>query len=296
MLFIILIATFLCFQKMEVSPQVPEPTQITFEKQGDNYACSLCDKTFNYKNGIIRHVRLTHAKEKPYKCNICHRSFGYKNILMEHQNIHFGIKPYACNMCDKRFAARSNLVQHKMIHRKPFSCTICSKRFDKADQLHRHMLGHPGGILSCNLCSFVSSNQVALNEHVNLTHFPQRMNTREKLSSTSFSTGSTMTLNKSGNINVPLLENDAMRKIDNICAQLATKTTDTLLTEIKQEPESNSVPVYQVCHTGRRPGRPPGSQNHSKTIFNSQPNLSMVCTSPVSSMSAMPSGITGKYI
>ncbi|KAL5015116.1 hypothetical protein ScPMuIL_009386 [Solemya velum] len=264
-------------------------TSIPFEKQGDNYACSLCDKTFNYKNGIIRHVRLTHAKEKPYKCNICHRSFGYKNILMEHQNIHFGIKPYACNMCDKRFAARSNLVQHKMIHRKPFSCSICNKRFDKSDQLQRHMLGHPGGFLSCNLCSFVTSNQVALNDHVNLTHFPQRMDTRDKLSS--ISTGCTMTFNKSVNNNVQISESDTMRKIDNICAQLATKTTDTFLMDIKQEPESNSFPVFPVSH--RRPGRPPGSQN--KVVFSSQPSLSMVCTSPVSSVSAMPSGILGSY-
>ena len=66
----------------------------------------ICSKQFGYKNGLIRHVRLTHVGEKPYQCSICNRRFGYKHILTEHQNLHFGTRPYACQLCDKRFAAR----------------------------------------------------------------------------------------------------------------------------------------------------------------------------------------------
>ena len=32
-----------------------------------SYQCSLCGKKFGYKNGLIRHVRLTHVGEKPYQ-------------------------------------------------------------------------------------------------------------------------------------------------------------------------------------------------------------------------------------
>lgn len=242
-------------------------------------ACNLCDKTFNFKNGLIRHLRLTHGKEKPYECNICHRRFGYKNILMEHQNIHFGIKPYACTLCDKRFAARSNLVQHKMVHRKPLCCTICSKRFDKLDQLQRHMLAHPGGVLSCNLCSYFSTSQQDLNEHMQKNHPPQVMNTRDKISSTSSIADDTNfqknTLPRFGvafNVPPPSFSNnqenisassifvastassntdvaDSMKKIDNICSQLAAKprqinsSSDSVMlpNEIKQEPQSPNI-------------------------------------------------------
>ena len=32
-----------------------------------SYQCRLCGKKFGYKNGLIRHVRLTHIGEKPYQ-------------------------------------------------------------------------------------------------------------------------------------------------------------------------------------------------------------------------------------
>ncbi|ELT90572.1 hypothetical protein CAPTEDRAFT_45512, partial [Capitella teleta] len=113
------------------------------------FQCTLCNKQFGYKNGLIRHVRLTHVGEKPYQCNICNRRFGYKHILMEHQNLHYGNRPYACNMCDKKFAARSNLIQHRMVHKRPFNCNLCNKRFDREDQLKKHFQGR---LFKCQHC------------------------------------------------------------------------------------------------------------------------------------------------
>lgn len=127
-----------------ISPPPPSPqisaaelsmlTEASATTNG-TFQCTLCNKQFGYKNGLIRHVRLTHVGEKPYQCTICNRRFGYKHILMEHQNLHFGSRPYACALCDKRFAARSNLIQHRMVHRRPFNCSLCSKRLDEASSL-----------------------------------------------------------------------------------------------------------------------------------------------------------------
>jgi len=135
-----------------ISPPPPSPqisaadllllTEASATHNG-TFQCTLCSKQFGYKNGLIRHVRLTHVGEKPYQCSICNRRFGYKHILMEHQNLHFGNRPYACHLCDKRFAARSNLIQHRMVHRRPHSCPLCSKRFDREDQLKKHLFAHP---------------------------------------------------------------------------------------------------------------------------------------------------------
>ncbi|ESN91703.1 hypothetical protein HELRODRAFT_70542, partial [Helobdella robusta] len=125
------------------------------------FQCTLCQKQFGYKNGLIRHVRLTHVGEKPYQCNICNRRFGYKHILMEHQNLHFGNRPYACVQCDKRFAARSNLIQHRTVHKRPYNCSLCNKRFDREDQLKKHLFAHPQmSVIACSSCEYTASNDV----------------------------------------------------------------------------------------------------------------------------------------
>ena len=138
-----------------------------------SFRCRLCGKLFGYKNGLMRHVRLTHMGEKPYECNICRRRFGYKHILMEHQNLHFGNRPYACSMCDKRFAARSNLIQHRLVHKRPYHCTLCGKRFDRDDQLQKHLFAHPQAVLACNGCSYAASSQSDLNRHLLDVHHPR---------------------------------------------------------------------------------------------------------------------------
>jgi hypothetical protein len=147
------------------SPQISaaELLQLTEASATNNgtFQCTLCNKQFGYKNGLIRHVRLTHVGEKPYQCSICNRRFGYKHILMEHQNLHFGNRPYACTLCDKRFAARSNLIQHRMVHRRPFNCTLCSKRFDREDQLKKHLFAHPQSQISVAGDGMISPQQCA---------------------------------------------------------------------------------------------------------------------------------------
>jgi len=151
--------------------------------RGGVFVCTLCNKKFGYKNGLIRHIRLTHVGEKPYQCNICQRRFGYKHILMEHQNLHFGNRPYACSLCDKKFAARSNLIQHRLVHKRPFHCQLCNKRFDRDDQLKKHLFAHPQSRLICNICQYGASGQSDLNRHMVERHNPAVLDTRNQLTS-----------------------------------------------------------------------------------------------------------------
>ncbi|KAK7093600.1 uncharacterized protein [Littorina saxatilis] len=235
------------------------PLSISYMRQGDNYVCSLCGKTVASKAAITRHIQLTHEKKKPFECNICHRRFGYKNILLEHQNIHFGIKPYSCNLCDKRFAARSNLFQHRLLHMKPFHCEVCNKRFDRADQLQRHLKLHPtSNLLSCNLCNFQATNVEALNNHLKESHTLQTYNTRSRFAQEGDPRGLELPTQ------VPLgpgaaaalalnLETEAMRKIDTICSQLASKGH----VHIKTEPMSPNF--SSSSHGGYPPVSPSAS-------------------------------------
>ncbi|XP_013379858.1 zinc finger protein squeeze isoform X3 [Lingula anatina] len=141
------------------------------------FRCKICNKTFKFNNGLVRHVRLIHVGEKPFECNICKKRFGYKHTLMEHQNLHYGNKPYVCLVCNKRFAARSNWVMHRSVHKKPFSCTICAKHFDSEPQLKKHLFAHPQVMLHCSICSFTAPTPSQLNQHIMELHPPQFLDT-----------------------------------------------------------------------------------------------------------------------
>ncbi|XP_041378220.1 zinc finger protein 629-like [Gigantopelta aegis] len=218
----------------------------SYIRQGDSFICTLCSKVVTSKAAIVRHIQLTHEKRKPYQCNICHRRFGYKNILMEHQNVHYGIKPYACNLCDKRFAARSNLFQHRLLHRKPYSCEFCSKRFDRTDQLNRHMLSHPvRNMLSCTMCPFKTSGQHNLSQHIKESHSLQMFDTQRLQQSVDEGGG----VAAGQNLGLGMLPNmdttEALKTIDNICSQLASRPQQMEMTRqmhmaLKQEPMSPS--------------------------------------------------------
>ncbi|KAI8795514.1 protein odd-skipped-like [Biomphalaria glabrata] len=232
----------------------PSISSIAYTRQGDSFVCSLCGKVVVSKAAITRHIQLTHEKKKPFECNICHRRFGYKNILMEHQNIHFGIKPYACTLCDKRFAARSNLFQHRLLHMKPFCCYICNKRFDRDEQLQRHLKLHPtANVLSCSQCPFTATNVEALNQHLQESHKLLTYDTRRHSSSFDSDSGDppsqvvmslpspTLTSpDKSPGHMSLTMDSEAMRRIDTICSQLASRGQNhhSENSQVKQEPLS----------------------------------------------------------
>ncbi|BFZ23245.1 hypothetical protein BsWGS_26284 [Bradybaena similaris] len=271
-------------------------SSIDYTRQGDSYVCSLCGKVVVSKAAITRHIQLTHEKKKPFECNICHRRFGYKNILMEHQNIHFGIKPYACTLCDKRFAARSNLFQHRLLHMKPFCCYICSKRFDRDEQLQRHLKLHPtANALSCSQCSFTATNVEALNQHLQDNHKLLTYDTRRHSSSFDSDSGDTPQLvmslpsptltspDKSPGHHMSLqIDSDAMRRIDSICSQLATRGQghhggDP---QVKQEPLSPGgvrFPPHSSPH-----GFPPASPSRDHLFNHGSPTSTISNSSGIS--------------
>jgi hypothetical protein len=256
-----------------ISPPPPAPqisaaelsllTEASATKNG-TFQCTLCSKQFGYKNGLIRHVRLTHVGEKPYQCNICNRRFGYKHILMEHQNLHFGNRPYACNLCDKRFAARSNLIQHRMVHKRPFNCALCNKRFDREDQLKKHLFAHPQSLLMCSLCKYNGSSQLDINKHMLEAHHSHLPLESMQMSPPEFSGDeSDMPTVSSGQIDSTMppdssddhmpgglnsaaaaaahiqaaLDSRTGHRIDAICSQLSTSVAGTYNHHLQHQPQ-----------------------------------------------------------
>ena len=56
-------------------------------KEGKNYPCSLCDKSFNHKTDLRRHMCL-HTGERPYNCDMCEKSFIRKDHMQKHRETH----------------------------------------------------------------------------------------------------------------------------------------------------------------------------------------------------------------
>jgi len=54
-----------------------------------NHKCSICDKEFGKRSGLVRHIMTVHEKMKSWPCDVCEKSFGEKTQLLRHRKIHF---------------------------------------------------------------------------------------------------------------------------------------------------------------------------------------------------------------
>lgn len=82
------------------------------------YCCMIpgCDKAYNTKFNLKRHLDSIHLKKKRHQCSICYRWFASKQNLSEHNNLHTGAKPFSCSICGKLFRQLSQLSLHKRKH------------------------------------------------------------------------------------------------------------------------------------------------------------------------------------
>ena len=63
------------------------------------YKCTVCSKTFYYKNDLTNHL-LKHANEKKYGCDTCDRQFISTKSLKRHQKFEC-LTEIKCPVCDK---------------------------------------------------------------------------------------------------------------------------------------------------------------------------------------------------
>ena len=87
--------------------------------------CEFCNKDFEKRNILKRHLREKHFCGNVYKCNMCAVSFVRKERLIRHlKSVHFDIK-FHCIECGMKFVEKYKHNYH-MVHAHGYSyCADC---------------------------------------------------------------------------------------------------------------------------------------------------------------------------
>lgn len=164
-----------------VEPEAPLPGQESQEPpeaSGEQYLCSICEKSFPHKTSLVLHYKThktssnnytckycgkvfkqsahlrvhirRHTRERPFKCQYCSLTFGYKNVLVAHERTHTGEKPFKCQLCGAAFTQSGNLQVHMYHHgaKQPYACHMCNATFGSRRSLDNHLKVHNNGIES----------------------------------------------------------------------------------------------------------------------------------------------------
>ncbi|XP_019752640.1 zinc finger protein 846-like isoform X2 [Hippocampus comes] len=133
---------------------------------------SQCDEAFGKMRSLRPHVRTGQNPAGTHlSCPFCEKTFNFKANLTRHVNIHTGVKPFVCALCGNAFAQSCHLKRHMGTHTsnkrvarqykkttpvsvvsavnscKPaIPCLFCAKGFTKKAYLERHMRTHTDGI------------------------------------------------------------------------------------------------------------------------------------------------------
>lgn len=115
------------------------------KSHSDSHAnsCQQCDKTFNSKSNLERHVKVMHLKEGKLMCKLCPFSSYYSNTLKDHiERVHKGKKKtnFTCQHCNKTFGRKMTYQEHMDRHdgRYRYSCEKCGKKFRNKARCKKH--------------------------------------------------------------------------------------------------------------------------------------------------------------
>ena len=79
------------------------------------FACNHCEKTFNRRANLVRHMHI-HDAVKRFPCTQCSKRFTERHHLEAHRRVHASIRPFVCPQCNHAFSDRSNCARHIQTH------------------------------------------------------------------------------------------------------------------------------------------------------------------------------------
>ncbi|XP_030032961.2 zinc finger protein Xfin [Manduca sexta] len=108
------------------------------------YKCNVCDKSFERRYALSRHMKRDHLEERDHHCSLCSYKCFTSNELTLHMVKHSGEKKFECTICKKCYARKKTLREHMKIHNndRRFCCTMCGQAFVQKCSLKGHMRTH----------------------------------------------------------------------------------------------------------------------------------------------------------
>ncbi|XP_004926702.1 zinc finger protein 260-like isoform X2 [Bombyx mandarina] len=108
------------------------------------YRCNVCDKIFERRYTLSRHMKRDHLEERDFQCELCSYKCFSNNELSMHMIKHNGERIYECSVCKKSYARKKTLSEHMRIHNndRRFACAVCGQAFVQKCSLKGHMKTH----------------------------------------------------------------------------------------------------------------------------------------------------------
>ncbi len=177
--------------------------KITTKLKEPKFSCSVCNKGYNRKKLLDKHLKMVHNIEetKEFQCAECQILFNHQSKLDHHMTqthvpqtctecseiftgtVHLNIHmkhhkeaPIAanstsimCELCGKEYCNQYRLKEHlrkKHGHVDPglISCDICQTTFHRKSSLKKHMIQHESGF-RCHVCSETFTDLIKLKKH-----------------------------------------------------------------------------------------------------------------------------------
>ena len=103
--------------------------QVKDDKAKTLAQCSICEKDFENKHTLKRHIQRVHERKKNFKCSICSMTCLDNWKLKRHKKLHLNPNYVP-------------IIRGYRKKKKHFKCEICAKLFHESWKLKRHEKVH----------------------------------------------------------------------------------------------------------------------------------------------------------
>ena len=133
------------------------------------YQCEYCQKVYDTKYHLNRHMMVSHEGVHPFVCEVCSKAFAQKCDLTRHMNVHYNVKKHYCKICGKCFKRADYLAKHEKEFcsvSKPLRCEKCGKCFAEHAKFDEHLTLHEVKLaFKCDKCDDSFQEEADLTEH-----------------------------------------------------------------------------------------------------------------------------------
>ncbi|XP_054744915.1 zinc finger protein 91-like [Anastrepha obliqua] len=132
------------------------------------FPCPQCDRKFQTKGYVARHVKFVHEDIRPFICEECGEGTRTEATLREHMLTHTDLAPFECEICKKGFKNRARLKKHMDIHStSKHICSECGLKLNSRVTLNLHMLVHSDVMRhKCDYCGRAFKRAKTLKNHL----------------------------------------------------------------------------------------------------------------------------------